>query len=251
MDSTSVVCFCALISVACGGWLEEMISPQGLDLGAGFSVRLEDRNITNSSFFDNHAFRMDYGNYGVCFSKNIEKDAVEVELMKQDPVRGRGQKMGNIILPAIIGFKAAGITAMVLFAMKVLVVKAFMVAKFALLLSSAIFIKKYLFHDHHHEPTYVEIEHHGSDHHPIFMDHGEDDDAHAATNYVAYANYAPSAAAQSQIVNYAIESAQGSNLTGAEQQIVVPIAAKRSSDGKKIPKLPFYTIRKVTLRTAS
>lgn len=78
--------------------------------------------------------------------------------------------MGNMILPAIIGFKAAGLTSIILFTIKVLVVKAFMVAKFALLISSAIFVKKFFFHEQQ-EPTYVEIEHHEPEAHPLFVSH--------------------------------------------------------------------------------
>ncbi|XP_044754604.1 uncharacterized protein LOC123313692 [Coccinella septempunctata] len=157
--------------------------------------------------------------------------------------------MGNMILPAIIGFKAAGLTSIILFTMKVLVVKAFMVAKFALLISSAIFVKKFFFQEHHHEPTYVEIEHHEPEAHPMFVSNEGGNEGHGTSNYLAYANYVPSAAAQTQVVNYAVE-APTANFSGAgQQQIIVPIAGKRS-DEKRIPKLPLYTIRKYTVHSA-
>ncbi|KAK9880008.1 hypothetical protein WA026_008520 [Henosepilachna vigintioctopunctata] len=249
MDLSKVVCFCVVISTVCGAWEEDIISPRGLDLGAGFTVRLEDRNNTNSqSILDKHVLRMDYANYGVSVSRNAEKGAIEVELLRQDPVKGRGQKMGDMLLPAALGFKAAAITSMVIFAMKVLVVKAYMIAKLAMLVSSAIFIKKYILHEHRHEPTYVEIEH-GPEHHPSFSSEQIGDaEGHEAANYVAYANYAPSASAQSQIVNYAVEASPISNLTGTGTQIVVPIASKRY-DNKKPLKHPLYTIKKITVRT--
>ncbi|XP_045475005.1 uncharacterized protein LOC123680926 [Harmonia axyridis] len=243
------MCLGVVASAVRAEWVDDLYSSRGLDLGGGFSIQLENHNASDkASFLEKNTVKMSFANYGLSIAKDVDKNFIELDLLRQDPGKGRAQKMGNMILPAVIGFKAAGITSAILFTMKVLVIKAFMVAKFALLISSAIFVKKFFFHEHHHEPTYVEIEHHEPETHPIFLGHEGGNEGHGTTNYLAYANYVPSAAAQTQVVNYAVEAPVANYSGTGQQQIIVPIAAKRA-DSKRLPKLPLYTIRKYTAKS--
>lgn len=72
------------------GWLKDLSSGRGLDLGYGFSVRVDDRgNATSaSSPLDRHALRLDYADYGISVAKARNSDALEVDLYMREREEG-------------------------------------------------------------------------------------------------------------------------------------------------------------------
>lgn len=82
---------------------------------------------------------------------------------------GRGEDRDSGVLSFLLGAKAAGLTAFVLASMKLFVIKALIIAKFALAISMVITIAK-LLHHHHRPMQYVEFEHHGSENYPVFAE---------------------------------------------------------------------------------
>lgn len=57
---------------------------------------------------------------------------------------GRSQKYGELLFPAVLGFKMTGLLSMVLFGMSIFVGKTFLLAKVALLMSLGLILAKVL-----------------------------------------------------------------------------------------------------------
>lgn len=71
------------------GWLKDFSAGRSLDLGHGFSVRLDERgNLTNASPLDRHSLRLDYADYGISVAKARNSDALEVDLYMREREEG-------------------------------------------------------------------------------------------------------------------------------------------------------------------
>lgn len=79
--------------------------------------------------------------------------------------------MMEILIPALMGFKATTIGAVVFTAISALVLKAVGVAGLALIFSLFLLVAKLFGHERaHYQPKHIEIEAHGSEHHPVFAE---------------------------------------------------------------------------------
>lgn len=71
------------------GWLKDLSAGRSLDLGYGFSVRVDDRgNATSASSLDRHVLRLDYADYGISLAKARNLDALEVDLYMREREEG-------------------------------------------------------------------------------------------------------------------------------------------------------------------
>lgn len=69
------------------GWLKDLSQGRSLDLGYGFSVRVDDRGNATTPL-DRHALRLDYADYGISVAKARNSDALEVDLYMREREEG-------------------------------------------------------------------------------------------------------------------------------------------------------------------
>lgn len=79
--------------------------------------------------------------------------------------------MMEILIPALLGFKATTVGAVIFTGMSAFVLKAVGVAGLALILSLFLLVAKLFSHERvAYHPKHIEIEAHGSEHHPVFAE---------------------------------------------------------------------------------
>lgn len=84
--------------------------------------------------------------------------------------RGKDKKMMEILIPALMGFKATTIGAVAFTAIAALVMKAMGVASIALIVTLCLLVAKLFSAPHVIYPKHVELDAHASEHHPVFAD---------------------------------------------------------------------------------
>ncbi|KAK4875554.1 hypothetical protein RN001_011976 [Aquatica leii] len=144
-DFNCIVVICVLTTVR-GGWLDEISNDRGIDLGNGVTLRIDQLNRKNVSVFERHALQLNYGKFGLRIEKSLNKDALQVGLYIKDNIEGRGKKVDEITIPAIIGFKVTAIAAMIFVTVAVLVLKAFALSKLSAAVTAGILLSKFLTH---------------------------------------------------------------------------------------------------------
>lgn len=70
-----VLCF---IKATAGGWLRDLISPKGWDIGDGVALHLVDSKLPNTTFLQRHFVMMDFGGFGLSVTQARNKDALLV-----------------------------------------------------------------------------------------------------------------------------------------------------------------------------
>lgn len=82
-----VLVLCFLFSVN-AEWLEELNLGRGIELGDGVSVHLDNLSRENASFLENHALRLDYSGNGISLEKDLDENALKVELYTKGESEG-------------------------------------------------------------------------------------------------------------------------------------------------------------------
>ncbi|KAF5286520.1 hypothetical protein FQR65_LT12524 [Abscondita terminalis] len=183
MYQTCVVVLCVL-STAYADWIKELANDgHGIRLGNEVTLHVDEITRENVSIFSKHALRLNYGKYGVSLSKALDADALQLELYVKDKTEGRGKKVDQITIPAIIGLKVSAVAGLFLIGMSVLVLKSLALSNLSAAVAAGILLSKYftrksaskrieLEHspDQYYSPFYVYPSslgsHDGSDYHP-------------------------------------------------------------------------------------
>ncbi|KAK5644807.1 hypothetical protein RI129_006107 [Pyrocoelia pectoralis] len=144
MHQVCVVLLCILPTIR-AGLLEALTNDEkGLQLGNGVSLHLDRVIKANGSLLDTHALRLDYSGMGLSVGKALKSDAVQLKLFVTDEVEGRKRrKVGDIMVPALIGFKMTAIAAAVFTAVTVLVLKSVALGNLSIAVALGIFLSKY------------------------------------------------------------------------------------------------------------
>nr|CAH7742938.1 unnamed protein product [Callosobruchus chinensis] len=130
--------------------------------------RVEDhKNTRNGSLLERLGVRVDYGDVAASALPYDEKKGVRLQFVEKqltdEAISGRGKKGGNKMnIGYFIGLMKTVIATYLVAGIKMLVLKSLVVAKTALLVSALLLVAKIFKHEHHEEPSYIEVEHHGS-----------------------------------------------------------------------------------------
>ncbi|XP_044271493.1 uncharacterized protein LOC123015683 [Tribolium madens] len=208
-----------LIKITAGGWLRDLISSRGWNLGDGVVVHLVDSKLPNTTFLQRHSVIMDYGGLALSVSQALDKEALQVGL-------GRGYKdyTESAAVSLIIGYKLATMATLAFSAVGALVLKALSVAKIAAVLSMILLVSK-LFH--HNQQAYVEVE-------PEFAEiPPEEYFPSASSDYYSYASFPPG-------IDYVPETFGGNS---SDQQV------SRRRDASKRRRVPLLTIHQYSIKS--
>nr|CAI5850124.1 unnamed protein product [Callosobruchus analis] len=127
--------------------------------------RVEDhKDSKNGSLLERLGVRVDYGDVAVSALPYNEKKGVRLQFVeKQMTDEGRSKKGDSKMnMGYFVGLMKTVIATYLVAGIKMLVFKSLMVAKTALMVSALLLVAKIFKHDHHEEPSYIEVEHHGS-----------------------------------------------------------------------------------------
>ncbi|XP_071050749.1 uncharacterized protein [Onthophagus taurus] len=124
------------------GWIEDLKGIDGLNIGdSGIKLFLdEDDDVLGRSDLEKYSLRMGYSGLGLSVGKKDSK--LDVGIYYNDGVEGRGKKMGQLIIPVLMGMKATAIGSLMMAAVGGLVLKSLMFAKLALVTSSLLGLYK-------------------------------------------------------------------------------------------------------------
>ncbi|KAL1494620.1 hypothetical protein ABEB36_010190 [Hypothenemus hampei] len=160
-----LVLFVVFVHVNAGQvWLKDLTSPNGLDLGYGAVLKLNEiQKARNVPIMERLSLDLNLGDlFGVSVAK-AKRDGVELDFYVKknwDVEEGRGKKDegGKYVMPMVIGYKAAVLITSMFAVMKVLTLKAIFLAKAALIISFFVLILKL---KDHRSPEIIEVEQHG------------------------------------------------------------------------------------------
>lgn len=78
-----------LASVVCAGWLEDLRSPKGLEVGNGLTFQVVDSGDLLVSPINRYSLRVDYSGFGLSLGRNPKKDAFEIGVYSKDQTEGK------------------------------------------------------------------------------------------------------------------------------------------------------------------
>ncbi|XP_023015730.2 uncharacterized protein [Leptinotarsa decemlineata] len=214
-------------------WLSDMTSPKGWQFGEGMVFHLQDTKVKNNSLLDRIAIRFDFGNVGVSATQKPENEAIELDFYVKEREEGRSKKLGNMMIPYLLGAVKAGVMTMALGTLKILAIKSLVLAKAALIMTLLILGLKFLKQEQ--EPAkYVEVSPPGTYEFYPSQDYGGygDADSYSANmnSYVPYSGYPLSAAGST--LNYATIEVPGNDTLPLLQ--VLPGTKRHDQNWRKV-----------------
>ncbi|CAG9760713.1 unnamed protein product [Ceutorhynchus assimilis] len=224
-------------------WLKDLISPKGWDLGYGVVLKLnESPKGRNAPIMDRLSLDLNLGDVvGVSVGKASKSEGVELDFYVKKNVdyqEGRGSKKGGgkHMIPMIIGYKAAILISLMFGVMKILTLKAIILAKAALLISVFVLISKL---KNHRPSEVIEFEQHSHPPPPYYIEKDQGFHGYGGYGSFGHAGYGRDSSAQSSNLYQAYAPSSGttgaaaesntaySSLTASDSGAAVPVALAR------------------------
>lgn len=83
-----------LATCSAASWMDDLKSPEGLEIWNGLSVQLTDSMDLTASPLERYSLKVNYSGLGLTVQKDPKKDAMQIGILTTDRVEGKRLKPG-------------------------------------------------------------------------------------------------------------------------------------------------------------